>query len=222
MGQLPLDLGHRPALGGADFLVAPSNAAAVAWLDRWPAWPGPALMLVGPAGSGKTHLAQVFAARAGALRLGAADVTVTDLPDRLGAARAAVLDRAEAAEAEAFLHLYNILAERGGHLLVVARQAPSRWDIALADLRSRLLAAPVAIIAPPDDALLSAVLVKLFADRQIRVSEEVVAYLLAHLERSFAAAQNVVAALDRAALAAHRRITVPLVRAVLGEPAGEG
>lgn len=222
IAQLPLDLGHRPALGGADFLVAPSNAAAVAWLDRWPDWPGPALVLAGPAGSGKTHLAQVFATRSGAVRLGAADVTVTDLPDRLGAAQVAVLDRAEAAEAEAFLHLYNMLAERGGHLLVVARQPPARWDIALADLRSRLLAAPVASIAAPDDALLSAVLVKLFADRQIQVGAEVVPYLLARLERSFAAAQQVVAALDQAALAAHRRVTVPLVRAVLGEAAGEG
>ncbi|HUZ74412.1 MAG TPA: DnaA/Hda family protein [Stellaceae bacterium] len=220
MAQLPLDLGHRPALGGADFLVAPSNAAAVAWLDRWPDWPGPALVLVGPAGSGKTHLAHVFAARAGAIRLGAADVTVSDLCDRLGAAHAAVLDRAEAAEEEAFLHLYNMLAERGGHLLAIARQAPARWDIGLADLRSRLRAAPVASIAPPDDALLSAVLVKLFADRQVQVGEDVVAYLLARLERSFAAAQRAVAALDRAALAAQRRVTVPLVRAVLDEASG--
>jgi chromosomal replication initiation ATPase DnaA len=219
--QLPLELGHRPALGDQDFLVAPANAAAVAWFDRWPQWPAPALVLWGPAGSGKTHLAHVFAARAGAVVLDAAGLTVANLPDRLGAARTAILDPAEAADEEALLHLYNILAERGGHLLVVARAPPSRWNIALADLGSRLRAAPLAALGPPDDALLSSVLVKLFADRQIAVGADVVAYLVPRLERSFAAAQRMVAALDQAALAAHRPVTVPLVRAVLGAAAGK-
>lgn len=217
MRQLPLDLGHRPALGGADFLVAPPNQEAVAWLDRWPGWPGPALVLEGPAGSGKTHLAHVFAARAGALLLAPAALSVARVADLLGPARAAALDDAEAVEEQAFLHLYNLLAERGGHLLVLARKPPSRWGIALADLRSRLLAAPVASLLLPDDVLLSAVLLKLFADRQLQVGEEVLAYLLAQLERSFEAAERAVASLDRAALAAHRRVTVPLVREVLGE-----
>jgi chromosomal replication initiation ATPase DnaA len=217
MRQLPLDLGHRPALGGADFLVAPPNRDAVAWLDRWPDWPAPALALAGPAGSGKTHLAHVFAARSGAALIAPAALTVARVPDVLGAAPAAVLDDAEDAEEEAFLHLYNVLAERGGHLLVLAREPPARWGIALADLRSRLLAAPVAWLLAPDDALLSAVLVKLFADRQLPVGEEVIAYLVARLERSFEAARQAVAALDRAALAAQRRVTVPLVREVLGE-----
>jgi len=216
MAQLPFEFGHRPAFGGADFLVAPSNQEAVAWLDRWPHWPGPALALVGPAGSGKTHLAHVFQARAGALLLAPASLDGASLPDLLGHARAAVLDDAEGAPEEPFLHLYNMLAERRGHLLVLARHAPARWAIALADLRSRLLAAPVASIAAPDDALLAALLVKLFADRQVTVSDEVVAYLVARIERSFAAAQAAVTALDRAALAGHRRITVPLVRTVLG------
>jgi DnaA regulatory inactivator Hda len=221
MRQLPLNLGHRPALGADDFLVAAPNQEAVAWLDRWPGWPAPALVLEGPAGSGKTHLAHVFAARAGATLLAAAALEVARLPELLGTARAAALDDAEAAEEQAFLHLYNMLAERSGHLLVLARRPPARWGISLADLRSRLLAAPVAHLLPPDDALLSAVLVKLFADRQLQVGEDVVAYLLARLERSFEAAQRAVAALDRAALAAQRRITVPLAREVLGER-GEG
>jgi DnaA regulatory inactivator Hda len=219
MRQLPLDLGHRPALGVADFLVAPPNQEAVAWLDRWPDWPAPALVLAGPAGSGKTHLAHVFAARAGAVQIAAAALVVARVPDLLGGAPAAALDDAERAEEEAFLHLYNVLAERGGHLVVLAREPPARWGIRLADLRSRLLAAPVARLLPPDDALLSAVLVKLFADRQLQVGEAVIAYLLARIERSFAAAQAAVAALDRAALAAQRRVTVPLVRAVLGDGA---
>ncbi|HZT51753.1 MAG TPA: DNA replication protein [Stellaceae bacterium] len=216
MRQLPLDLGHRPALGGADFLVAAPNAEAVAWLDRWPSWPGPALVLAGPAGSGKTHLAHVFAARAGAMLLAPEALTVAGVAELLGAARAAALDRAEAAEERAFLHLYNLLAGRGGHLLVLARRPPARWGIALADLRSRLVAAPVAHLGLPDDALLGAVLVKLFADRQLQPGEEVIRYLLARLERSFEAAQRAVAALDAAALAERRAITLPLVRAVLG------
>ncbi|HUZ74361.1 MAG TPA: DnaA/Hda family protein, partial [Stellaceae bacterium] len=182
---------------------------------------GPALALAGPTGSGKTHLAHVFTARSGALLLAPGDLTVAAVGDRLGAARAVALDRAETADEEALLHLYNLLAERRGHLLVVARQPPARWGIALADLRSRLLTAPVALIAPPDEGLLSAVLVKLFADRQIQVGEEVVAYLLARFERSFAAAQSAVVALDQAALAARRRVTIPLVRAVLGEESPE-
>jgi chromosomal replication initiation ATPase DnaA len=220
MAQLALDLGHRTAQGGGDFLVAPSNATAVAWLDRWPDWPGPALVLEGPAGSGKTHLGHVFAARTGARLIAPAELCVALVPDLVGAARAAVLDDAEAAEEEAFLHLHNLLAEGGGHLLVLARRPPARWGIALADLRSRLIAAPVATIAAPDDALLSSVLVKLFADRQLGVGEDVILYLLAHLERSFEAMQRAVAALDQAALAAHRRVSLALARDVLGGHGG--
>jgi chromosomal replication initiation ATPase DnaA len=215
MNQLALDLPHRTAFGGADFLVSPSNQEAVAWLDRWPQWPGPALALVGPPGCGKTHLAHVFQARAGAVLLAPAAIATARLPDVLGAARAAVLDDSETAAAEPLLHLYNLLAERRGHLVVLAREPPARWSIVLADLRSRLLAAPVATIQPPDDALLVALLVKLFADRQLTISAEVVPYLAARIERSFAAAEAAVAAVDRASLAARRPITVPLVRTVL-------
>jgi chromosomal replication initiation ATPase DnaA len=222
VAQLPLDLGHRPALGGADFLVAPANAAAVAWLDRWPDWGAPALVLTGAPGSGKTHLGHVFRLRTGAVSIPARELAVANLPDLLGAANAAILDDAEAAEEQAFLHLYNLLAERQGHLLVLAREAPALWPIVLADLRSRLLAAPLVRLEPPDDALLAALLVKLFADRQLAVGAEVVAYLVPRIERSFAAAECVVAALDRAALAAKRAVTVPLVRAVLSGSAAGG
>jgi chromosomal replication initiation ATPase DnaA len=215
MRQLPLDLPHRPALGRDDFLVASANEAAVAWLDRWPDWPAPALALAGPAGSGKTHLAQVFAARSGARLVAAERLGDMPVPDLLGAAKAAIVEQASRAPEEALLHLYNVLAERHGHLLLPAREPPARWGIALADLRSRLLAAPVASLQPPDDQLLAAVLVKLFADRQVTVGAEVLAYLVPRLERSFAAASAVVAALDRASFAAHRPVTVPLAREVL-------
>ncbi len=215
MTQLPLDLGHRPALGRTDFLVVPSNAAAVAWLDRWPQWPAPALALSGPPGSGKSHLAHVFAARAGAPIIEPSSLATERVPALLGGASAAVVDEAERAAEAPLLHLYNLLAERRGHLLIVSRAAPARWTIALADLRSRLVASPTVAVAAPDEALIGALLVKLFADRQLAVGEEVLAYLALHLERSFAAAQRAVAALDAAALAEHRRITVPLARRVL-------
>lgn len=214
--QLPLELGHRPALGRADFLLAPSNAEAVAWLDRWPQWPAPALALYGPAGSGKSHLGHVFAAQSGARVLDPVALATDRIPASLGDARAAIVDAAERASEEPLLHLHNLLAERGGHLLVIAREPPARWAIALADLRSRLIAAPAVAVREPDDALIGALLVKLFADRQLVVGDEVVEYLVLRLERSFAAAAGAVAALDRAALAEQRPITVPLARRVLG------
>lgn len=216
--QLVLDLGHRPAYGREDFLVAPSNAAAVAWLDRWPAWPAPALAIYGPGGCGKSHLAQVWRARTDALEIARASLASGGLGERLGAARAAFVEDADrGVDEEALLHLHNMLAERGGHLLMTAREGPARWALRLADLRSRLIAAPAVAVAVPDEALIAALLVKLFADRQLQINADLVAYLVARMERSFEAARLLVGALDRAALAAHRRITVPLARAVLAE-----
>jgi DnaA regulatory inactivator Hda len=212
---LPLDLGFRPALGRADFLIAPCNAAAVAWIDRWPDWPAPALALWGPAGSGKTHLLEVWRARSNAVAIAPQALASASLPQLIGSSRAAAIDDAQSADEEALLHLYNVLAERQGHLLLAAREPPARWAIRLADLRSRLVAAPAVCVQAPDDALLGAVLVKLFADRQLRISEDVIAYLLPRIERSFAAAQAIVAALDEAALADQRAITVRLARDLL-------
>jgi DnaA regulatory inactivator Hda len=218
--QLPLHLGHRPAMGAGDFLVAPSNEAAVAWLDRWPNWSAPALVIWGPTGCGKTHLAQVWRARTQAPRVIPADLDVPTLPDLLSHARAVVIDDADTAAGDpkterALFHLYNLARETGGHLLLTAATAPAQWSIALPDLRSRLLAAPAVAVGPPDDALLAAILVKLFADRQVRVGADVVEFLVTHIERSFDAARRLVADLDAAALAARRRITVPLARSVL-------
>lgn len=217
--QLPLPLGHRPALAAHDYLVADSNRSAVGWLDRWPDWPAPALVIVGPEGAGKTHLARIFAERVGAAffegrRIGLAALS----PLVEGAPAAVVVDDADQVPDWAILfHLYNILAGREGHLLVTARQAPARWPITLPDLRSRLLTAPVAAIEPPGDGLLAAVLAKLFSDRGIAVDPDVVGYLSARIERSFAAAQRAVTAIDTHALAAGRRVTLPLVRAALPE-----
>ncbi len=143
--QLPLDFDHRPALSGEDFLVAPGNAGAVAWLDRWPDWPGPLLAIHGPAGCGKTHLAQVFMAASGARAIGADALGGAEPRHLLAGARACVLEDAEAFLGgdleEALLHLYNTVQETGRHMVLTARRPPVRWPVRLADLRSRLKAA---------------------------------------------------------------------------------
>jgi chromosomal replication initiation ATPase DnaA len=222
--QLPLDLGHRPAFERDAFLVAPANEAAVAWIDRWPGWPAPGLVLQGPSGSGKTHLASVWRARAGAGLVEGAALTAAMIPTLLDAGRELVVENAQAAPEEPLLHLYNGIAERSGHLLLTASEPPARWGVALADLRSRLNALPMAELGVPDEALIRAVLVKLFADRQLKVTVELIDYIGLRIERSFDTARRVVAALDRVSLAARRRITIPLAQKVLEElgAAGEG
>lgn len=199
-GQLALPLGFRPALGRADFIVAPSNADAVAWIDRWPDWPDlglgfRALAVHGPAGSGKSHLAAVWRARAPA---------------------GVLLDDAEApADERAWLHRLNTLKESGGHLLLAGRLAPARWPVALPDLGSRLKAIPAVALGPPDDALLAALYAKLFAERRLAQAPDLVPWLIARLERSGAAAVDAVTRLDRAALERHRPLTVALAREIL-------
>jgi DnaA regulatory inactivator Hda len=178
------------------------------------------LVIFGPAGCGKTHLAQVWRARTNAPRIAPSDLKVEAVPDLLDKARAVVIDNAERgagnAETErALFHLYNLARESGGHLLLTAETAPAHWNIRLPDLRSRMIAAPAVAVGLPDDALLAAILVKLFTDRQVRVGTDVIRFLVTHMERSFDAARRLVADLDAAALAARRRITVPLARRVL-------
>lgn len=216
--QLALELGHRPALEREDFLVAPSNAGAVAWIDRWPDWPTVGLSIVGPAGSGKSHLACVFAARATAQVLEAAALDGESPRKLLGACTSCVIEDADRAPpGEALLHLYNVIMEREGTLVLTGRSAPARWTIPLADLASRLRAMPTTILRPPDEALIAAVMIKQFADRQLRVGEEVIAYLVTRIERSLDAAGRAVAALDRAALRAGRPVTIALAREILPE-----
>ena len=221
--QRTFDWGVRPALGREDFLVAPCNEAAVAWLDRWPDWPGPALVIHGPPGSGKSHLAEVWCRRSGAEMLPAAWLSEAAL-EAGHAPPALVIDGLDGPlDERSLLHTYNAIAERGIHLLLTARTPPARWPLALPDLASRLRLAPAAALGLPDDALLGALMLKLFADRQITVAPEVPAYVVPRIERTFEAVARLVDRLDRAALAEGRAVTVPLVRTVLalGECADE-
>jgi chromosomal replication initiation ATPase DnaA len=214
--QLVFDLEHRAAHGVEDFLVAPCNGEAVAWLDRWPDWPGPMLALHGPAGCGKTHLAHIWMARSGARLLTLEGLAATPPDVLLRRSRNFVIDDADAGfDERALFHLYNMVAESQGHLLVTSQAAPARWRIGLADLRSRVSAAAAVSIGRPDDGLIGAILIKLFSDRQIAIESDVLTFVMARMVRSFAAARMLVVALDKAALAKRRRITIPLAREVL-------
>jgi DnaA regulatory inactivator Hda len=209
--QLPLDLAYRPALDMADFVIAPGNRDAVAWIDRWPDWPSHALAIHGPKGSGKSHLAHVWQARSRAEFLDrAADETPA----------AVVLDQPQGWAEDALLHLYNRLREAGGHLLIVSETPPARWPVALPDLGSRLASIPAVALSAPDDDLLVAVMAKQFSDRGLEVNEDVLRYVASRVERSFAAAADVVTKIDRAALAQQRKVTLALARECLADAAG--
>ncbi|MEQ9517947.1 MAG: DnaA/Hda family protein [Parvibaculum sp.] len=215
--QLPLDLPHREALGREDFLIAEANQAAVTFVDKWPDWPTHAAVLVGPTGAGKTHLAHVWCAKSHA-RIAAASSLVEAAVPALAKAKFVLLeniDELPKSTEPALFHLINHVKEVGGHLLMTSRLAPAHLDVVLPDLGSRLRAAIVVEMGPPDDMLLSAILQKLFNDRQLVASEAVLAYLTAHMDRSVAAAQALVADVDRASLAGKRRITVPFVAEIL-------
>jgi chromosomal replication initiation ATPase DnaA len=214
--QLAFDLPGRAALSRADFLVAPSNALALQAIDRWQDWPGRKLVLIGPAGAGKTHLAHIWADMAGAAILSASALSDTELAPFQGRAVAVEdADQVQGPDAEARLfHLHNLVTGAGA-LLLTAATPPRDWGLALPDLISRLQAAPVARLEAPDDALLSAVLVKLFADRQVSVPANLIPYLVSRMPRSVGAARALVAALDGEALAGQRAITRALAGGVL-------
>lgn len=214
--QLPLQWPAQPALRREDFLAAPGNAAAVALMDAFPNWPAKVVCLVGPEGAGKSHLAAIFAAAAAAQVVAARDLSRDKVPALL-ATGALVVEDLDAApfEEAALFHLLNLAREQGAFLLLTARTPPVKLALTTADLASRLRAVPVFELAPADDDMLAALLLKLFADRQLAVDEATVSYLLLRIPRSVAGAQKVVAALDQAALAAHRPITRALAAQVL-------
>jgi chromosomal replication initiation ATPase DnaA len=223
MIQLALDLPRSTAFGRSDFMVSHCNIAAVEWIDRWPDWRSAALVLHGPRGCGKTHLAHLWQERASALIIAGETLSEEILARFLGEApRRIAIDNADQASEPALLHLFNFCIEHQGNVLITARRPLESWRIELGDLRSRLRAAPVVEIGAPDDGLLGAVLIKHFADRQLRVAPDVIAYLLKRIERSFAAAEKVVARLDSAALSSGGAVTIPLARKMLKVRGAQG
>ncbi|MBM3650521.1 MAG: DNA replication protein [Alphaproteobacteria bacterium] len=222
--QLTFDLAlPPPTYAREDFVVAPGNREALAWIDRWPDWPAPALAVGGPTGCGKTHLARIWAARAGATIVEGRSLegmSIADLSEMLAKAPAVVIEDADQAAERALFHLYNLAREHRRHLLLVAASLPAHWQIDLPDLASRLRAAPAVAVASPDDELLGSIILKQLADRQLHAGAGVVHYLVAHMERSAESARRVVAALDRKALAERREIDRRLAADVLAELGG--
>lgn len=216
--DLPVDSRH----GVEDFLIGPSNEAAYGLVEAWPNWPDAWLRLVGPEGAGKSHLAAIWARAAHAWSVPAGQVTQDSVPHLVSGGALVVEDCDSGPRDEAALfHLMNAIRAKGGFLLLTARTPPDQWGVRLPDLLSRLRLAPHATIAPPDDALLRAVLVKLFIDRQLIIDAGIIEALALRMERSFAAAQALVDALDRMSLERGRRVTRALATEALAQLAGE-
>jgi chromosomal replication initiation ATPase DnaA len=206
--QLVLALDHAVSFAREDFLVGPSNAAALALIERWPDWPHRVMALVGPEGAGKSHLAAVWAETAGARVLSARLLGETDLPAAL-ATGALVLEDLEPATVNEpmMFHLLNLAREEQAFLLLTTRSPLTAFSAKIRDLMSRLRSIPTIELMPPDDFLLRAVIVKLAADRQLTLDEGVVSYIVTRIERSFAAAQSAIARLDEEAMRRQRPVT---------------
>jgi chromosomal replication initiation ATPase DnaA len=214
--QLALALPHSESFAREDFLAGASNAAALAMVERWPDWPDRAFALVGPEGAGKSHLAAIWAERSGARRVSARALDETDPIAALATGALVVEDASARLDQRALFHLLNLVREEEAFLLLTAQSQPAAWNIALPDLASRLRAVPHVAVSAPDDALLRAILLKLFADRQLAVDESLIGYLVTRIERSFAAARSVVATLDGEALRRKRPVTRALAAELLG------
>jgi chromosomal replication initiation ATPase DnaA len=214
--QLILDLAHRPALGAEDFLVSAANQAAVDMIDLWPAWSHWAIIVAGPARAGKTHLANVWRLKSGAVSLAAQSLSEQDIAALKETGAVLVEDLHEGVGDERVLfHLLNLVREHRMSMLLTSRAAPGELQVALPDLRSRLRSLPVVAIAPPDDQLLKAVLVKHFSDRQLLVEPHIINHIALHMERSMEAAQRIVTEIDHHALASRRKVTRALVAEIL-------
>lgn len=213
--QLPLAFGHEPQTGRDDLLVSDPLSAAVSIVDNWPNWPSPVVILAGPVGSGKSHLASIWREKSGA-----ADIhpTAGGNASEIAASGPVLFEDADRRgfDDTALFHVINSARQHGHHLLITSRLWPMSWPVELPDLRSRLKAATVVEIGEPDDELLAQVLVKLFADRQLFIDDRLVAYIVARMERSLDAAQKIVEKLDHLALARGTRITRALAAEVLG------
>ncbi len=217
--QLSFDLPAKTALGREDFFVSPANALAVAMISAT-SWPGNKLVLSGPAGSGKTHLAHVWAQETGGRIIQSSSLQYVQVPE-LSKTAIAVEDvpaiASDMDQQRALFHLHNLVLAEGNALLMTGRTTPKFWQLPLADLQSRVEGAHHVALDPPDDALLGAVLAKLFLDRQLNPGPDVIAYLVKHMDRSFAVAAQVVEKLDQVALSEKREITRALAVRVLND-----
>ena len=214
--QLALALPHAESYARDDFLEGPGNKVALALVDAWPDWPNRVVVLIGEQGSGKSHLASIWAERAGARAISARTLEVARVPDALATGALVVEDIDPAAiDQHALFHLLNLAREQSADVLLTARTIPATWTLTVPDLASRLRAVPVFQLQAPDDTLLRALLVKFCADRQMAVDEGVISYLLARIERSFAAARRMVELLDAEALRRGRPVTRSLAVEVL-------
>lgn len=219
--QLPLAFSHKPASGRDDLLVAAPVEAALRVLDDWPRWPSPVVVLAGPPGCGKSHLASIWRQKSGATDIvplpgsGAQDIAAT---------RPVLFEDADRCEFDetTLFHVINSVRQHGTTLMMTSRSWPASWPVALPDLRSRLKAVTVVEIGEPDEALLSQVIVKLFSDRQLYMDDKLVAYIVNRMERSLDAAGTIVDRLDRLALSRGTRITRALAAEVLNDFAPEG
>lgn len=212
--QLALALPHAESLSRDDFLEGPANEAGLALIDGWPDWPNRIMLLVGPEGSGKSHLATIWAGHAGARATSAQALTAEAVPGALATGALVIEDlRPKGFDERALFHLMNLAGQEAAFVLMTARLPPSAFDVELRDLRSRLRAVPAISLLPPDDLLFRALIVKFCADRQLAVDEQVVAYLANRIERSYAAARKAVEFLDTEAL----RLGRPVTRALAAE-----
>jgi len=220
--QLPLALSHPPQYGRDSFVAGPSNSTALALIERWPNWPSPIVVLSGPAGSGKSHLAHIWVEQAHARFIGAHELGL-ETPVALRPETGLAVEDVDAGRVpeQALFHLINSAKETGASLLITSRAPSADWRISLPDLRSRLRMATPAALSAPDDDLLRKLLVKLFADRQLIVDKAVLDYLLLRMERSLKTAIGLVEALDREALAAGRSITRPMAARILADTLDE-
>ena len=212
--QLAFALPHAESLTRDNFLEGPANGAGIALVDAWPEWPNRIMLLVGPEGSGKSHLATIWAEQAGARSTAAHALTPASVPGALATGALVVEDlRSADFDERALFHLMNLAREDEAYVLITARVPPAALEIELRDLRSRLRAVPVVSLLPPDDQLFRALIVKFCADRQLAVDEAVVGYLATRIERSYAAVRQIVELLDSEAL----RLGRPVTRALAAE-----
>lgn len=208
--QIPFPFDAKRSFARDDFVPGATNEAALAFVDGWPSWPSRVCALWGPTGCGKTHLAQMWRSESRAVEVGANELT-SEFVAGLAAGGAFLLDDADrVVDGAGFFHLLNFVNQTSGWLLMTGREAPPRWRTTVPDLHSRLTAVPGAALESPDEALLARVLLKLFADRQLKLPEALIGYLVPRLERSFAEAERIAVLIDELALQQKRNISVEI------------